>query len=212
MATVEQFIDDARYDLRDYQVGLEFDDEELLVYINRMRKSLDSMLTSLNSSFVQAEDSTNVILLDGDNSVSIATALNSGNWDSIREVWIGQNRLEKISLDLLYYKRIYRTDEAEPQFWAHHGDLIEFEGDADQNYTLRIRYNKTTPILTYTDAMPYSDTFNEIFRELIVMHAKAKKEGQMAPTEQAYQALFRQIAFQQQIRTDFKPKYYHLGF
>jgi hypothetical protein len=54
--------------------------------------------------------------------------------------------------------------------------------------------------------------FNEVFRELLVMHAKAKKEGQIAPSEQMYTAMFRRVAAEDIIRTDFKPKYYNLGF
>lgn len=210
MATVQEFIDSARFDLRDYQKGLEFDDDELLEYINRMRLALDSMLISLNSSYVHDEGT--LTLLTGDNEVDARTNLNSGNWDSIRDIWVLKDRIEKISVDLMFYKRIFISGTARPQFWSIRGDFILVDQTADQNYTLTVRYNKRTPKLDLTDDMPYSDVFNETFRELLVMHAKAKKEGVIAPTEQTYMALFRQIAIGQQIRADYKPKYYHLGF
>jgi hypothetical protein len=210
MATVQEFIDSARYDLRDYQKGLEFDDDELLEYVNRMRLSLDSMLTALNSSYVHDEGT--IPLLSGSNQVNARTTLNSGNWDSIRDIWVIKDRLEKISVDLMFYKRIFVSGSARPQFWSLRGDYVLVEYPADQNYDLIVRYNKRTPVLVLTDSMPYSSVFNETFRELLVMHAKAKKEGVIAPTEQTYTALFRQIAIQQQIRADRKEKYYHLGF
>ena len=212
MATVDTFIDSARYDLRDYQGGLEFDDDEILEYINRMVIVLDSTLTALNSSHVHGTDST-VDLLIATNSVDIKTNLNSGNWDSIRSVWISQNRLEKISVDLMYYKRKYlSTSTGQPQFWAHEGDNLIFDLTADQKYDLTIHYNKRTATLTTASNMPYSDRFNQIFRELLVMHAKAKKEGSIAPPEQMYSAMFRRVAIEDQIRIDFVPKNYRIGF
>lgn len=210
MATVAQFIDDARFDLRDYQTGLEYDDDELLVYVNRMAKVLDSTLTALNSSFVHKQST--VALGAAVNYLDAKTNLNSGNWDSIREVWISQTMLEKIGVDHLYYKRKYLTNTGQPYYWALAGDNIQFEVTTDAIYSLTINYNQTTGTLTAASDMPYSDRFDDVFREMLVMHAKAKKEGAMSPTEQTYQAAFRRVAIELQIRTDFVPKYYRLGF
>ena len=266
MATVDQFIDSARYDLRDYQTGLEFDDEELLEYINRMSSVLDSTLTALNSSFVRGVETE--IISAPSIQFNAKSLVNSGNWDTIKEIWIDQNRLEKISVDLLDYKRKWNTtvetsgyalivggtyeilarttldfttcgasantvgaifvctvtgtlgtgdavntwNTGEPQFWAQAGPNILFEISTGSTYVLNLYYNKKTAVLALTDDMPYNDTFNEVFRELLVMHAKAKKEGGIAPSEQMYSAVFRRVALETQIRTDFKPKYYRIGF
>ena len=210
MATVAQFVDDARFDLRDYQTGLEFDDDELLTYINRMAKVLDSTLTALNSSFVHKQST--VSLGAAVNYLDVKTNLNSGKWDSIREIWIGQDMLEKTSVDSLYYKRKFLTGTGKPYYWAVAGDNVQFEMTTDAVYSLTINYNQTTGTLTASSNMPYSDRFNEVFREMLVMHAKAKKEGAMSPSEQVYQAAFRRVAIEQQIRSDFIPKYYRLGF
>lgn len=266
MATVATFIRGVRYDLRDYNYGLEFDDDELVEYINRMALSLDSLLTSMNSSYVRGVS--RVLVADPAINFNATSSLNSGNWDSIREIWIDNNRLEKVSLDLLDYKRkfnsndvvegdalavdsiyeiTYRTtldfttggasantvgtvfkctvagtlgsgdaavkwNTGEPQFWALENGYVAFDIATGQDYVFSVHYNKLTATLTTASNMPYNDVFNEIFRELLVMHAKAKKEGVMAPSEQVYQAMFRQIAFQQQIRADRKNKYYYLGF
>jgi hypothetical protein len=266
MGTVADFIDSARYDLRDYNTGLEFDDEELLVYINRMAKVLDSTLTALNSSFVHAQSW--LALAAGAYKIDARTNLNSGNWDSIRSVWLKDDQLQKIPVDELYYKRefnrsqmvegdslvvggvyeianrttldfttcgasantagtlftctvvgtlgsgdvAYSYQTGRPQYWALEGDYIVVEYPSDAAYRLTVYYNKTTATLTSGGNMPYSSKFDEVFREMLVMHAKAKKEGQMSPTEQTYFAAFRRVATELQIRSDFKPKYYHLDF
>ena len=62
MATVQSIIDSARYDLVDYVdgvgLGIEFDDTELLNYMNRMIGILDSNLVSLNSDLTENIDQT----------------------------------------------------------------------------------------------------------------------------------------------------------
>lgn len=266
MTTVASFIDSARYDLRDYQTGLEFGDDELIEYINRMARALDNMLVSLNSSYVHGVSSH--ILSDPAISIDLSSALNSGNWDSIRSIWIENDRLEKIPLDHLYYKRKFNSNQvvegtalvvgstyeivsrttldftgcgasantagtmfvctvtgtlgasdianlwntSQPYFWSQEGRNIVFEIANNTDHVLTIHYNKKTGTLSESSNMPYNDQFNENFRELLVMHAKAKKEGQMSPSEQVYQSVFRQIAYAQQIRTDRIPKYYKLDF
>lgn len=266
MTTVATFIDSARYDLRDYQSGLEFDDDELIEYINRMARALDNILISLNSSYVHGTSSH--ILADPAISINLSSSLNSGNWDSIKAVWIEKNRLEKIPLDHLFYKRKFNQTQivegtalvvgstyeivarttldftgcgasantvgtvfvctvagtlgtgdiankwntGEPNFWSQEGRYLLFDLCNNTDHVLTIHYNKKTGTLASGSDMPYSDQFNGCFRELLVMHAKAKKEGQMSPTEQTYQSIFRQLAYAQQIRTDTIPRYYKLDF
>lgn len=266
MTTVSTFIDSARYDIRDYNTGLEFDDDELIEYINRMFKVLDSTLTSMNSSFVSGYSA--LVVPISTLRYNVRTNLNSGKWDSIREIWIGKNRLEKISVDLMWYKQRFNSSQqtttfplvvgntyeiltrttldfvtcgatantvgtvfvctvtgtlgtgdtvmswstGEPNFWSQEGPNIIFEMPTNAIYTFNFHFNKTTGVLISTSDMPYNDMFNETFRELFIMHARAKKEGQVGPTEQTYSAMFKKVAFEYIIRADFKPKYYHLGF
>ena len=210
MTTVATFISGLRFDLRDYQSGLEFDDDELIEYINRMRSILDSTLASLNSSYVHG--TANLTLAQAGNSINLSTLLNSGNYDTVRSVWIGTDQKEKISVDKMYYKRQFISDTREPDFWALESPYMIFDSTADAAYTVKVFYNKTTSTLTTASTMPYNDKFNSVFRELVVMHAKAKKEGQISPSEQMYQSMFRAKAMADQIRTDFIPKRYKLDF
>jgi hypothetical protein len=266
MATVAQFITSARYDLRDYQTGLEFDDEELLEYINRMKDVLDNTLFSMNSSYVHG--TATLTLTTKTDKIDLSSSLNSGSYDTIRSLWIGTDEKEKVSLDVMDYKKQWQfsiQDEdyalvvgnryeilarttldftgcgaaantvgteftctvtgtlgsgdavkeftlKEPDFWSHDGIYLRFDSHADQTYQVRVFYNKTTATLATTSNMPYADKFNQIFRELLVMHAKAKKEGAMGPAEQTYHAMFRAKAFADQIRQDYIPKRFKLDF
>ena len=210
MTTVATFIDSARYDLRDYQTGLAWDDDEILEYVNRMVKVLDSTLASMNSSFVHGtEDET---LASAANYIDLRTNLNGGKWDSIRSVWISSTQLEKLSVDEMYYERKFITETGQPYFWALENPNIIFEKTSDAVYTIRIHYNKKTGTLTSASTIPYNDVFNEIFRELLVMHAQAKRENKIMQADQLYTAMFRQRAAQEQLRMDYIPKIYKLGF
>ena len=60
MATAQTIIDSARYDLVDFKdgtgVGIEFDDTELLNYLNRVVGLMDTSLSALQSDLVEAKE------------------------------------------------------------------------------------------------------------------------------------------------------------
>ena len=133
MATVQTIIDSARYDLVDYVdgvgLGIEFDDTELLNYMNRMVGILDSNLVSLNSDLTEAIDETHETTA-GQSYVDLSSSLNSGNWLDIRSVWLGANRLEKVSLDRLRYESMFNTANQTPRVWSLAGRKIYFPAPA----------------------------------------------------------------------------------
>jgi hypothetical protein len=143
MGTVADLIESARYDLQDYEKGLDFDDRMMYLFLNRMVGLMDSQLTSLNSGLVHSTEE-NIDTVADQNYVDL-TWMNNTQWDSIRSVWIGNDRKQEISLDLMYYKRKFRSGSAEPEYWALEGRRIIFEVDADDAHTdLVIHYNKKT--------------------------------------------------------------------
>lgn len=211
MATYNTIIDDARYDLRDYQTGLEFDDAELLNFINRMIRILESTLTSLNSDLVQGTAS--LYLLIATNSLSILTALNSGNWDSIRSLWNATDKLQKVSLDDLYdIRQSASTQTGAPNYWALGGTTLQFDKTADKAYTLTCYYNSKIGAVVAAGTTPYNGIFDDSIREMLVMHAKAKKEGKTDRAEMIYSEMFRKRAMEIEIRRAFVPKIYVLDF
>lgn len=159
MATVQSIIDSARYDLIDFSdgvgAGIEFDDVELLLYLNRMVGIMDSTLAMLNSDMVH-ETEEGIDTVDGQNYIDLVD-MNGGYWDSIRSVWIGDNQLTKCGLDEIYYKRKFRSDDNEPRYYALEGTVMQFECGADDDHTdVMIHYNKKHRPLVLTQTVTFT--------------------------------------------------------
>jgi len=60
--------------------------------------------------------------------------------------------------------------------------------------------------------MPYNGLYDHLFREMLVMHAKAKKEGDIGTPENVYSEIFRKRAWETTIRRNFIPKGYSIDF
>jgi hypothetical protein len=268
MATVQSIIDSARYDLVDFVdgigVGIEYDDTELLNYLNRMIGIMDSTLSSLGSDLVLAVDDsfTSTAGLDY---VDIST-LNSGLWTRIRRVWYDNRRSsDQVTLEYLYYRRqytrnlldngdaiasgdyckiisqstkdfttigaadnnngtyftasgaltlgsgdaVWRMTAEDPYKWALHGTDILLPTCPSVAKVLTIEYDQKTATKALTDSMPYTDLFNEFLREMVVMNAKAKKQGVVEKSDVMFQDLFRMRAMQEEIQRGFVPRNYN---
>jgi hypothetical protein len=211
MATAQTVLNSMRWDLRDYGEGIQWDDEELLVYLNRMKDLLDSELASVNSEFVNGVE-TSIDTVASQNYVDIS-AMNSGLWDSIKQVWIGSDRLEWLNIDEMYYKRKFISGDRYPYYWSLEGTNIIFETGADSAHTdLVIHYNKKTADLTLTDSMPYNDIFNEVIREATVRYARSKAAGQLDNIDNLYYGMFKQAVFAENMRRNYRPKSYYMDW
>lgn len=157
MSTLSSFLEAARYDLIDYETGLEYDDRELVNYLNRMISLIDSTLLINRSDLLHGEE-TNIDTVESQNYVDL-TNINNTYWDSIREVWIGQDKKEPISVPFMYYKRKWYSGNATPQYYAIEGNHLLWESTADAAHTdLVIYYNKKTrPLLE-----SWNDTFTAV--------------------------------------------------
>lgn len=141
MGTVSGLIDDARYDLIDYETGIVFEDAELLNFLNRMIKLMDSELTAVGSHLVHGTEE-DIDTVASQDYVDISN-MNNGYFDSLRSFWIGSDRLVGLSVDEIYYERKFRSGDAYPFYWALDGDRILFETTADAAHTdVTIHYNK----------------------------------------------------------------------
>lgn len=302
MATLASFLEATRYDLADFEEGVEFEDRELINYINRMVKLIDSTLLISRSNLLHGTE-TNIDTVASQSYVDL-TNMNNGYWDSVREVWIGSDRLEHISVPFMYYKRKFRTDDAEPQFFAIEGNRILFETGADAAHTdFVIHYNKKTRprqedwtdtftadaanndiqvstgshefttgdgiftlttsaadlpsglstgtnywchympdnpadfnlstslnnaldgtvvnisdagtgthTITLTEYMPYDGRYDDFLREMLVVHASAKKKGTVARSDAMFQNIFRKKLFEEEVRRGFQEPQYYIDF
>lgn len=212
MATVQTIIDSARYDLVDATdgvgVGIEFDDTELLNYTNRMIGLLDSTLSAMGSDLVEGKEE-DIDTVFNQAYVDISS-LNSGLWSNIRSVWIGSDKLTKQSLNQVREESMYRSGVAQPYEWALYNQQILFPQACDAAHTdLVIYYDKKTAVLTLSSSMPYFDIYNEFLREMIVLNAKAKKEGLISKADTFFSALFKMRVMQEEISRGFIPKTYN---
>lgn len=211
MATVQSVLNSARYDLEDYQTGLIWDDTELLEYLNRMVGVLNSELAAVDSDLVEAEE-TSIDTVADSNEVDLSS-MNSGLWDSVRQVWIGSDLLTKLPLDRIRYKRMFRTASAKPSYWCLYNRKILFECPADQAYTnLVVYYNKKIASLAVTDSMPYNDVFNDLIREMLIMYAQARKDNTQASVNAVMRNLFKRKAMEETLRRGHIPKSYYIDF
>jgi len=356
MATLSSFLEGVRYDTTDYETGLEFDDRELVNYLNRMIVLVDSTLNSINSDLLLGvEKNTNIVAYQ--DYVNI-TNINNGWWDSVTQVWLGANQLTHITLSEMRIKKqstiggtlieddttvvntvyeivtqtttdmetggaadnnigtIFNCDTAitlgeddvlqiintgTPIYWALDSNHIIFDthiGSGVTTTNLVIFYRKKTRprlqtwsdtftaattdlctvspahtfptgagrfqvstvttlpaglsattdywiefvspttfylcssksnamgssnvnitdagtgthTITLTEYMPFDSRWDNLFREMLVLHAKAKKEGQMNTPDQIFQEVFRKRAFEEHIRRNFVPNSYYIDF
>jgi len=208
MATVQSVIDEARWDLTDYDAGVKWKDDELVVYMNRAIRSLNSELCRRKSDLVYEEEtSTNTVA--SQNYVDISGL----SYDSVVCVWIGSDQLEQTSIQDIYYKRKFRSGDAYPNYWSIEDDTIIFESTCDAIHTdLVIGYYTKASDVTASSNMPYSDIFNDSLRDAVVEMAIARKGDQSERTDKKWIGMLRTAANEEQLRRSFVPKPYYIDF
>lgn len=95
MATLQNIIDSARYDLNDVG-GMEFDDVQLVNYLNRMFVVMDNILVTHNSDLLRT--SASISLAAGGNTATLGTRS-----DVVTNLWYKGREIEKRSLDFVLY-------------------------------------------------------------------------------------------------------------
>jgi hypothetical protein len=212
MATAQDIIDSARYDVMDYQEGIMWDNAELLNYLNRMVGLLNDQLAVLNSEAVEGEE-TDIDCVADQNYVDLSS-MNSGLWSNVKHVWIAQDLIQQISLSEMRYKRIYRPGQSSrPYYWTIREEQLLFEQDCASAYTtLVMYYNKKQAALAFGDPMPYQDRYNETFREMLSLYAQSKKDGNSTALSGLARSVFYKRAMDEVIRRDFVQKPYYIDF
>ena len=216
MANPATIINYARWDLRDYGTGTDIADEELLVYLNRVIRILNNYLINIRSDHVYGIEE-GIDTTADQNYISL-TALNSGTWESIEEFWIGSSKKQKVTPQEIYYLRKFRSESAEPEYWALMANNINFEVDADDAHTdVVIHYWKRAAALTSTadnsmETMPYNDRYNDLIVQALVMMANDRHSDAAKRTDAVYYELFRKSMQGEALRRIYSPKPYRLDF
>lgn len=202
MATVATILDASKYDLRNYGAK-EFDNTQMIHYLNRMIVLLDRALISHNSDQTLTESS--ITLTSGTDVVPVPTSTTV----NIREIWDDdQTLLYRMGARELYERRMHRYgDTAEPKYWAHIQNNIEFEVTADADYSFTVYHDVMSTVLTATtDSMPYNSRYDEYIREAVVMCVRGRKNKKIEQTDAIYLQMFMETVHQDIINRDFIPK------
>lgn len=206
MSTVADIVTNVKYDLRDHG-GIDFNTDRIIHYLNRVIDILDQRLVQFNSD--QTLVQSNVTLTSGNDYIDCPSRCLA-----VREVWIGQDRKQAVDQQELYYRRRFRTsDSAQPNYWAHVKDDVEFEVAADQNYTVVVIFDQGTADLSATtDTMPYNGVYDEAIAEVCVLMLLNKKYKEESPMDIKYAEMFDQVMGQDMVNRKFWRKQYRLDF
>jgi hypothetical protein len=206
MATFATWLLGVRYDLRNYG-DIDFDPDLIMHYLNRAITLMEQSMVQFNSD--QTLTQSDVTLTSGNNYADCPTRCLA-----LREVWIGQDRKQAVDQQELYYRRRFRTsDTAQPNYWAHVKNDIEFEVTADQNYTLVVIFDQGTADITATsDNMPYESLYNDVLREVVVQMCYNKKYKADSQTDAIYAQVFDGVFQNDMVNRKFWRKQYRLDF
>jgi len=164
---------------------------------------LDRTLISHNSDQTLTEST--ITLDDGEDFEPVPTVTTV----NIREIWDDdQTLLYRMSARELYKRRMHRYgDTAEPRYWAHVQNNIEFEVEADDDYDFIVYHDvMSTPLTALTDTMPYDSRYDEAIREALVMAVRSRRNGKFEQTDATYLQMFNETVHQDIVNRNFIPK------
>jgi len=204
MSTVADLLTASKYDLKDYGAK-EFDQTQMVHYLNRCIKILDRALIALQSDQTLTESD----LVVDSGAIKAPITINGVN---IREIWDSDNTIMvKVSARKLYELRMYKGDTSQPRNWSHIKQYVEFDVTTDQEYTFTYYYDSMSTAVTATGTMPYQGQYDEYLREALIMMAQAKKHKKLPQTDAVYLQMFTANLQQDIINRNFVPKR-RLGF
>ncbi len=197
---VTDVIKAAKYDLKDYGAK-EFDATQMVHYLNRAIKILDRVLISLQSDQTLSESSLSITAGENSAAIPVETAIN------IREIWNEDDTLiPKVSAKELYAMRMsISSSTGQPRYWSHIKEYIQFDYEADDNYTFTVYHDNATATLTIDSDMPYAGRYDEYIREALILMAQAKKNKKLPQTDAIYLKMFTDNLHQDIINRNFVP-------
>jgi hypothetical protein len=107
---------------------------------------------------------------------------------------------------------IWRFDKQEPVFFCHVGEQIHFEAAASQAFPVTVIFDKGSAAVAKTSDMPYSGTYDNTIREVVVQMCVHKKHKVDSPTDAVYAQLFDTVLTMDMTNRRFTRKHYRLDF
>lgn len=202
MATVEEMIRSARYDLHD-ETEKNYSWWMMLDYGNRGLRGLITTLTATNSDWVNT--TADLRLTQNRNSVSLPKYFISDI--SAR---IGSTYLIKKPVSVIRDKRM-NTGTGTPNYYGIQGTTLIVEALVTEITTIVLEFHQGVAPLAPGDNMPFNDEFNDILRQFIVIMCKIRNElylmNDIAIRDFFYQALFSKLVSRNHIPNTIKTEF-----
>jgi len=200
MSTVADILKASKYDLKDYGAK-EFDETQMVHYLNRCINILDRALISLNSDQTLRENG--LVVVNATNSSAMLT--NSVN---VREIWDNDEiLLTKVSTKTLYHTRMRNLNNfGKPKYWAQIQNSIEFDISSDSIYAFTMYHDVMSTTVVSNGNMPYEGIYDEYLREALILMAQAKKNKKLPQTDAVYLQMFKENVQQDMINRNFVPR------
>ena len=201
MSTVADLIIAAKYDLVDFGAR-EYDETLIVHYLNRVLRILGYALIGMNSD--QTLTKSDVTLSTGDDESSVPTTYTV----NIRNVYDSDGGIvTRVSPEKLYDLREHISNTGKPNNWAHMQEKIEFDVEADDDYTYTVYHDVLPTVVTAASDMPYSGRYDGYIREALVSMVKAKIKEKLDKSDAVYIHQFKTLLHQDIINRNRVPKY-----
>jgi hypothetical protein len=213
MVTVQNFLNEVRYDTRDFTKH-DFDDTQFVVYLNRAMRLLADELSRRRASDVYTTKSLDQA--DGNIYIDVST------YDIIapREIWRGQNFVYKKPMEWIYRQRQLSDTSATPSGtplnwgWDDYNQYIAFdyENNSGSAISFTVFWDVYPTAVTTASDMPYNDKYNSLLREGLLVLAKKSKRDEINNVDSAMQELFKSKMQREVIHRRIKQKRHYLDF
>lgn len=178
---ISEFITDISYSLRN--ASGEFDDPELLSYLNRAYECLYKVLVKMKNEKVRT-GSDSFSTTAGTQSYDLtASGISITDMWVPDKVWVSGSELMDVCFDEDLYDTINQEEDGntghrtEPTEYCLINNTVWFKECPDAVYTVNFKYFPSFSVLTnYTADMPLQGIFNMALLQATIMYAKTRNE------------------------------------
>ena len=201
-------ITDIRYELRDTTTTYQYEDAELLVYINKVSEIIHQMLIDQESEMVRNGSGT-ITCVAGTQSYDLDDNSMGDLWVPHR-VWVDTKEPMTMCEEWELFDSINLEEDsqtghrAEPCKYCIIEDYIWFKEVPDDTYTVRFKYYPNYTVLTTASACPFRHIFNQDIVEGVKIFAKNRNEMDVQ-IDAVLKDYFEQVAQKVMKRRRFKP-------
>ncbi len=163
----------SRYDLRDVN-KTQWTDPELLDYLNRNLRVLETALASIRSDWSKSHSDVSV-------TSGLSYSALPSDFMTPRSLWDGQDEVYKETIDRIEEMQ-RRNESGVPTYYAVNKLELIYNKEPIESGSFRLEYNSKNEALLFGSDMPYNDEFNDVLREGLIIMAKNRNERLATPS------------------------------